>query len=416
LAKRRKWPYGFPQALTNIGPARLILSLILAVFGGWFAYTLAASGINRSRNPQVALSFTATESGALAEQADRLFFGNPQSPSPKIKEMAIAALRQQAANPKALRLLGYYADVKRQSSQARNAINVSLKLSRREPGTHLWLIEDSAREGRTAQTLKHYDLLLRTKPASQALLFPRLENAISDPGVRAALKPYMKSKKAWVSAFLGQLVGASKNLSPVVSLVVDSNGFPPTDASRGQEQSLLKRLAVDKRFDDVHRVFMLVPGAKASRLTNASFDAADRDGVFGPVGWHIVDDPDVGGGFTSGGSRSKPFLQVYANGSTRGLAASKLLYLRGGNYRFRAELSSIDRGDGGSLRWQLRCANAPENQPIWILEMDRKTANMPVTVPADCKVQYLDILMSGGSGQTGSEALIKSVSIDVRAN
>jgi hypothetical protein len=81
-------------------------------------------------------------------------------------------------------------------------VTAAARVSRREPRTQLWLIEHYAQQNDTARTLNHYDILLMTKPVIQRLLFPRLSNAIADAPIRAALIPYLRQDKAWMSGFL----------------------------------------------------------------------------------------------------------------------------------------------------------------------------------------------------------------------
>jgi tetratricopeptide (TPR) repeat protein len=416
MTKKRSSGAGFWHKFKAIGLGRLLIATVLALVGGWYAFALALSGISRGDNPATALTFTPTDSNALAAQADLLFFANPAKPPEKVYAMARSALRQQAVNPRALRLLGYYADAKGQPSRAMLLNTEAAKLSRRESGAQFWLIEAHARAGDTKKTLEHYDILLRTKPDSQMVLYPRLLGAISDAEIRTALKPYVRSDKAWVSAFLWQAVNSGEDASALVSLIVEAKGFPPGAASRMQEQALLGRLATEKRFDDAQRIFRLIPGATPARLTDASFNETDRDGRYGPLGWKMLDDPDAGGGFTGKQGDKDTSLQLFANSSTTRIIASKLLYLHPGNYHFKAKLASIERGDGGYLRWQLRCADDPANQPAWILEMDAKLADTTLTIPASCPVQYLDIVASGGKAQTGMEAVISNVAISTKEN
>jgi hypothetical protein len=106
MAKKRSTGAGYLQRMKAIGMGRLLFVALFAVVGGYYAYILAASGVNRIDNPAKALRFTPSDSTALAAQADLLYFANPEKPPKKAYDMALAALRQQTANPKAVRLLG----------------------------------------------------------------------------------------------------------------------------------------------------------------------------------------------------------------------------------------------------------------------------------------------------------------------
>jgi len=84
--------------------------------------------------------------------------------------------------------------------------------------------------------------------------------------------------------------------------------------------------------------------------------------------------------------------------------------LKPGKYLFSARLSNLDRGDGGFLRWQLRCP-AIGGAPAWTFDSINVSLRAELMVPANCPVQLLDLIASGGKGQTGLEATIASVSL-----
>ena len=399
-----------------IGVIRIGLVTILAVVGVWYSFAFALSGITRNKNPQLALMFTPSDSAALASRADQLFFANPEKPSPQVRTLALSALREQALNPKAQRLLGYYADSRGQSVMAENFVRSAAKLSRRELGAQLWLIEDEARNGSPQQTLIHYDIALRTKPEAQTILFPRLLNAIEDREIRTALKPYIRGNNQWAYSFLRFANTQSKNLPAVVDLIVETGGLTNRKAAQDHQLVLLERLVREKYFADARRLFLQMPGAQQSRLTNATFDQADRDSRHGPVGWQFVNDPDAEAGLFGKSGDSKLSISIYVNSATTQPVAKKLLYLSPGGYSLSVKLAALDRGDSGFLRWQMRCASQDNNPPLWTLDSISTATRAVFSVPANCPVQFLELIGSGGKGQNGLQATIDNVAIMPNAN
>jgi hypothetical protein len=398
-------------ALRSIGVIRILTFSILGLVGAWYATTLALSGVARLKAPQSALMFMPGESTALAARADLLFFGNPQQPSAAVRKLALAALREQAINPRAIRLLGYYADVKGDSATAKKFIRMAQRLSRRDAATQLWLIEAFARENDTTQTLIHYDIALRTKPDTQTILFPRLLNAIEDQEIRTALKPYIRTKNGWGGNFLFYANANSKNLPALSDLVVETGGLVDKESAKNQTLGLLNRLVSEKYFSDARRLFLQMPGAKPARMTSAAFDPSDRGSRFGPMGWQLIDDPDAGGGFTGKAGDKQITLSLFANSGTTRPVATKLLYLKPGSYLFSARLANLDRGEGGFLRWQLRCPNDASGTPLWTIDSINASLRATFTVPANCPVQFLNLIASGGKGQTGLETKVASISV-----
>lgn len=407
---RPKKPNALLAALRSIGIARILILSALGLVGAWFAAALAISGVARIKAPQAALMVIPNESTALASRADQLFFANPQNPPREVELLARRALESQAINAKALRILGYVADAKGDTETAEKYVRMAAKLSRREPGAQLWLVEASARKGDVAQTLVHYDIALRTKPDTQTILFPRLITAIIDPEIRAALKPYIRADNGWAPAFLYFANANSKNLPVLVDLIIETGGLADEESAKSQELGLLGRLVAENYFADARRLYLQMPDAKPARLTSAAFDAGDRDARFGPMGWQLLEDPDAGGGFTGSGGDKRTRLAIFANSATTRPVATKLLYLKPGKYFFSARLANLDRGDGGFLRWQMRCP-AIGGTPAWTIGSINASLRAELMVPANCPVQFLDLIASGGKGQTGLEATIASVSL-----
>lgn len=402
--------------LKAIGVIRIGLVTILAVAGVWYSFALAVSGVTRNKNPQVALMLTPSDSTALAARADQLFFANPQTPPAQVRTLALAALREQALNPKAQRLLGYYADIKGQNTKAERYVRTAAKLSRRELGAQLWLIEDEARNGSSQQTLVHYDIALRTKPEAQTILFPRLLNAIDDREIRTALKPYIRGNNQWAYSFLMFANAQSKNLPAVVDLIVETGGLPNRKAAQDQQLVLLERLVREKYFADARRLFLQMSESKQNRLMSTAFDQTDRDNRFGPIGWQFVNDPDAGAGLFGQAGDSKLALSIYVNSETTRPVAKKLLYLSPGSYRLSVKLAMLDRGDSGFVRWQMRCASQDNNPPLWTLDSISKDISAAFAIPASCPAQFLELIASGGKGQNGLQATIDNVALLPNAN
>jgi hypothetical protein len=399
--------------LRSVGWVRIIGLSLLGAIGAWFATALAISGVTRTKAPKSALMFMPMESVALSSHADQLFLANPQNPPPLARKLALAALDEQIVNSKALRILGFYADIDGDKEKAEKLIGMAQKFSRREAGAQLWLIENFVQKNNIKQTLVHYDIALRTKPDIKLILYPRLLDAIEDKEIRAALRPYIRGKNDWAEDFLFFANTNSKNLPALVDLVIETRGLPDKEAGKNQSLGLLSRLVSEKHFFEAQRLYLQIPGAKPGRMTNIAFDSTDRDLHFGSMGWRLIENPDAGGSFTGKPGIENTMLSMFANPGTTSLIAHKLLYLKPHSYKFEAQLSNLDRGDGGFLRWQLRCPSDASGMPLWTIDSINKTFKATFTVPENCPVQFFELLASGGKGQTGLEASLTSLSLAV---
>ncbi|WRH76564.1 MAG: hypothetical protein RSE16_03610 [Sphingobium sp.] len=411
MARSKKKTTNWLSRIKAVGVARLLICVIAGLVGTWLALALAISGVTRIKAPAAALSFVASDSVALASRADQMFFASPKAPPPEVTKLAREALANQAINAKALRVLGYVAETKGDSVMAEKYVRMAAKLSRREPGAQLWLIEAAARTGNIPQTLVHYDIALRTKPDTQSILYPRLLSAIDDKDIRTNLKPYIRAGNGWGASFLFFANSNSQNLPALVDLIVETGGLTDPETAKNQELGLLGRLVNEGFFDQARRLYLQLPGARAVRLTSTAFDASDIDDSLGAMGWTVSDDPDVGGAFSRTSGDRQVMLSLFANSATTRTVASKLLYLKPGRYDFRAQLSMVNQGVSGFIKWQLRCPSVPSLGAIWSVQNSARSTSSELSVPVSCPVQYLDLIASGGNGQTGLEATVASVAL-----
>lgn len=413
MAKRSKRAPNVLTRVKRIARPRTLAIAVAGLAGAWFAFGLAASGVMRIQDPAISLRFMPNESVALATRAEQLIQANPKNPPNQVHSMAITALRQQAINPRALRVLGYYTSAKGQDGRAVIYIRAAEAQSRRDSLTQLWLIENAVRKNNIQEALKHYDVALRTRPSTHAILFPILLSALDDPNIRTALAPYIRNERTWVPIFLNDAISNSDNLTALVDLMIESGGPADPEVNQRQNVNLLWRLVNDKHFADARRLYLRLPGADAGRLVATGLGAADRKSEFGPINWQMRTGSGSGGSLSADGQK-RTALAIFAVPATTDLVATKILYLRPGDYDFSAALSNAQTSEGGFIRWRLRCQTAEGDQLAWTLDGSSSKFSASFSVPQGCPVQFLDIVASGGTGQNGMEATITDISIRPR--
>lgn len=391
-----------------IGWPRFIGVAIFTFAGVYAAFVITVSGVIGTKKPEVSIFLWPFSSGALAASADQHLAKNPLEPLVKVETLAKESLKQQALNPRALRILGFYAEAKGQVENAENLIEKAADLSRRELGAQLWLIEAAARKNDTALTLKHYDIALSTKASAKALLYTRLLSAIGSKEVKSSLKPYMRSERLWTREFLTYAIEESDDLSSIVDLIAETSNIRSDDNSI--ELRLLSKLIVEQKYADARRLYLLLPGASAELLLSTAFNNPASQSSVNPLAWQLYDDPDAGGVFEQRSANDAPTLSLFASPWTHRRIASKLLYLDSRKYTFTARITQFSSGDGGLLRWQLRCLSRT-NDIILTVQNNSSTPSATFTLPANCQAQSLEIFVSGGSGRSGLEASVEEVAI-----
>ena len=146
-----------------------------------------AGNVFAKRSPEVALRIAPFNAAALAISADRLIATDPIGKASAGAQLAERSLRTQALGASAVRILGYGAEVDRHPARAEALIKLSQRVSRRDLGAQLWLIERAVGTGDVPEALRHYDIALRTTDKTAQLLYPILTSALDEQAVMLPL-------------------------------------------------------------------------------------------------------------------------------------------------------------------------------------------------------------------------------------
>lgn len=398
---------------SDFSSAQIVKFALIAIAGSagaWYSFALAMSGVTRVKVPSLALNYVPNESRALAVSAEQLLFKNPKNPAQHSRDLAIRALENQLVNPSAVRTLGYFADSKGENKKALAFMQTAEGLSRRDAGAQIWLLDYEARSNNAAAALDHYDILLRTNPASQDVLFPQLLAAISDPNIRHALRPFLEDSAGWGNAFLSYATNEGKNLPYIVDLMADSVKKNDSENRHLQKVNLLKILISQKYYNDARRLFITMNGADPARLTSAGFSVTDTAQFYGPMGWEILDVDDAGAQFETENDRI--ILNAYVNPFTTRTIARKIVYLTPGTYTLTTNASSAENIDGATLRWHVSCSMENGTSTSQQFPISTPVSKVNFSVDRRCNATILDLGISGGQGRDGYGILISRISLN----
>lgn len=421
MSRKRKAPSRFAalRAKPPLFWVKLIVISVLTIWLAWLSFVHAVANVTWQQNPDMALRFVPDHPLALSRKADELF-AEKQDPATlaKVEAMAKESLRGGALNPVAIRLLGYVADVRGDEKKARELMLLSHKVSRRDFGTQLWLIEDAVARNDKRQALYHYDIAMRTTPSSHALLFPTLIGALNDPEVRVGLAPYVKRAPEWLPAFLGQAIGTIENPANLADVLVKAGRLPDNDTYRSQSNLLLTQLAAKGRFPAFRQYYLSLRGSGAATFGSAALDKNSVNLRYPAAGWQIVDSPGIGGAFSEADKAGRHSLNAFAGSGERGELMRKYLFLKPGNYRFAAQYEAQDGAPDSDIRWELTCVSAKPPVSLWVsnqaVAKGRSGDVQDFAIGADCPSQMLQLQLAGGSGQLGAELTIRSVAVTRR--
>ena len=391
--------------------------LLIISFGALLAYASATSAlvsVARTKNYQTALALDDKDPTALAVKADNLFFrARDRASLTQVRQLASASLQSQALNARAMRLLAYSEEKLAAAPKSRAYIDIATRLSRRELGAQIWLIEQYVAADDAAGALRHYDTALRTNTAIQLPLFTQLTAGIELPIIQQALAPYVRADPPWLRSFLTHAIGNSANPASIVSVVKVAGGMPEHEAFRDLEKQLLSQLFAKGQFAVARKYYLGLPGAKPSVLTSLGFDADNMSSRSGPLGWQLVQGASTGANWSGG--EGDQALTAFANSGERGLIARKWLFLAPGNYRIDLTFGTANMPDASAIEWTINCLSEAPPVTIWrsgpMRPVSGTKAKGTAQVGYECPFQSIEIAMAGGESQNGAELSVQSVQI-----
>jgi hypothetical protein len=370
----------------------------------------AAQMISRSL-PGVIPSLRTSDPVALSTDVEARLSTIQEDPSQvrNIADLAMRSIRAQALNPVALRQLAIARVISGQKQDEDRLMRMSNRLSRRDLGAQLWLIDSNVRRNDVPAVLRAYDTALRINDGSWPILFPILNIAIEDQSIQDGLRPYWSLAAPWREPFIAQAIATSPHPEALAAMAMRDgmlDAIPNRDAYR---RNLIAAL-LDRHQFSIARTFALRAGLAPAVLVSPSLSTAAISGASGRLGWQFVDLPDRGAAM-----KSATVLNVFAvRGASAGVA-SKILYVRPGTYRLVTQFGDVKMEEGSSVMWRLFCPAAGDPRLVWTGRASNpgggERREEPILVPADCPTQLLELVMAGGDDGEGAEAEISRIEL-----
>lgn len=395
---------------------KIIVVLVATTYLAWLSFIHAVANAAWDRNPDTALYYVPDHPLALSRKADELF-AQRQDPATlaKVEAMARQSLRGGALNPAAIRLLGYVADARGDTKTARDLMLLSQRVSRRDFGTQLWLIEDAVARNDKAAAIYHYDIAMRTTPGSFPILFPTLTGALDDPEVRVALAPIVRQAPVWLPAYLGSAINSIANPANLADVLVKAGRLPDEENYRNMSNALLAQLAAKNKFPAFQQYYLSLKGGNKAAFQSASLTKATVNLAYPAAGWQAFETAGVGGAFSQPDATGRFSLAAFAGSGERGEVMRKLLFLEPGSYRFQAQYAALEAVSDAEIRWDLQCITPAGNVGKWFVDTPIRRGNFAqmqdFTVGNDCRAQLLILQAAGGSNQLGAEFTLRSVDV-----
>ncbi|MFL0588366.1 tetratricopeptide repeat protein [Sphingomonas olei] len=320
-------------------------------------------------------------------------------------DLARKALRQDPVNVPAAAALGFNAQVRGDVATARRAFTYAERLSRRDPMTQLWAIEEAVARNDIGDAVRHYDIALRVKPEMSEVLFPVLAAASVEAPVQAQLVRTLTAKPPWSEGFVNFVAARGTNPQATVVLLqrLDRARVKTPDTAKA---ALLNALFSSGQIDRAWAYYATIrAGVSRDRARDPGF--ARQPDVPTSFDWVTVGDGGIVGTIEKGG------FDFSAPASVGGPMLQQVQLLPPGDYRLRGHSTDVDQPDGTLPYWTLVCQDGRELGRVTVSRSSQsggRYAGM-LRVPQDCPVQTLVLVarpsdnIAGLSGRIDHAAL-----------
>ena len=388
-----------PRLPTLKGDARWLRSLLVVatLLLAWTSVTQAGSMIFQWNLPRIALWFDAEEPVALirAAKEDLAVGGTQGNQGAAAIDAATRSIARNPLNKDAFGIFGLVSLANTDPERTSRRMAMADRLSRRDLGAQLFLIEDAVRRNDVAEALRHYDTAMRISESVRPSLYPVLTEAIREPAIRARFLPYMNASTPWLEPFLRHAIGNSSDPASIVALAVEAGGFPegPRFATRVPE--LLSVLVAQGDYASARRLFEVVAGGDPAILTTAPFNDETTGIALAPFTWQPFQVDGIDSMFISGGQSGLELESRMDSGFT-GSVVRKLFALSPGAYAAAIPVASQGHAPGDAAIMRVACVAGGDAQMILNAREDlaeETTLRGAFVVPAGCAYQMVTVLV-----------------------
>lgn len=370
------------------------LAGVTALVVAGMASVHAAGMVFQLRAPSLALQLDEDNPVALVRDAQMRIAAGGTAEAGQGDAVLAAARRSVAQlplNADAFQLYGLIQLANADPSAMSRQVAMADRLSRRDLGSQLFLIEDAVRRNDVAAALRHYDTAMRVQESSRAILFPILTEALSEPAIRQRFLPYMTSSNPWLEPFLRFAIGNASEPESIAALAIEAGGFPEGDRFATRDRELLAVLIGNGDYGMALRLFRSVANVDSGVLTQAGFTEAATDPAVAPFTWQPITVAGIDPIFLAGNGDTLD-LEARLDSGYDGWVVRKLFTLAPGAYTFQSALGSRGAQPNDTARWQIRCVDGGGEAELLVASTrlgEESTVGGRFTVPADCTMQQV---------------------------
>lgn len=395
------------QFLQRGGARRRVAGMILIVATIGAALTAARDTVvmvHRVQESETALRLRAWDPVALAVLTDsRAANGDISLPGNSALRRALGA---DALNAPLLRLAGLAAEQKGDAASARHLIRLSDRLSRRDLGTEIWLVQDAVEHGDVPGAIAHYDALLAVHPFIRDQFFPVIAKALRYSEVQSALIPYIHRSVPWVISFLSNVAvhEPMPTARDIVPLLINSDMLEE-DEFRQIASRLLQRLVKEGEFPAAVTLADRMAATDHSGLTNMAISDQSTDRALRPLTWELA---RRNGAFASYDGNGQVRMRVSPDRQV--VSLHRVMMLQPGHYSFGFKADFSQRKPIFAAGWDWYCLKSNDaRSPIWHGDVEpssaRRRYDFAIVVPGGCDAVEMQFVLTSSAYSMGEMSI-----------
>lgn len=339
--------------------ARAIIVLACSVaVAGMAALDAARAGLI-DVNP--ALAATLPDSSGVEVELLSARLGQPDGMPPRAEVFGTARkqLRSEPLDAEALNLMAYVADPEGRSAEARSYANLATQVSKRIVFSQLAMTYDAVLKGDITEAIGRFDAVLRARPDTSSLFYPRLKAALREEELRVEIARIAAAGSPWAMDFLVFATGPGEQARYVSDVARRAGARVPATQRDVYFGPIVSRSFDAGDYAGARQVAGLIPGGSEALFDSPELTVRSLDSKFGAAAWSLPNTSTASASAVD--EAGEPALSVYATGGAHAVVASKMLLLTPGRYFLRHAISSgASPATGTAVRWRMTCVGGGE--------------------------------------------------------
>lgn len=399
----------------------IALFAVAAVLAGLVA-SVTWGGLNKTRQPQLALLVTPTNGFAYARAAVRGVAAQVGANPGRLatvtltraqREAALASYAREPLSSQGLAIAALAAEGDGKKARARDLMAAALQLSRRDSLVNGWTVFDASRRGDLDAAIPALDRSMVTDPATASVYVPAMVRSLEQPASIPVLVKILARKPTWGLTFWRAAVVARPVIGNVGKLraalartSAAPGGADQVDEDGGIDRALLATLAERREFATALELYRTLPGARAQRadqiVSNGNFTTTP---IWPPFDWEILATGEYSGAIEQGSGG----LLVEALPGTGGTVARQLVVVPPGPMRLRAALAHPFEADGNRLAIRLQCATTDAR--VFEADFAATALQRNFTAANGCRYHWLDVIVRPGIAENRELLALRRIAI-----